>query len=341
MSEKSSRMIESPIAIPPEAGLEVGRPRPISHQDGLQVDWEAQMRYEAAMMQREIVAELEGNRQFLRQYRKILGVSVLWFWVILVVLVCLLAAGIGGGIAGGMKNKNKNNNNNHESKWADFTSRTQPQLTCGSRHNHTQTTSGLSNVTWPCQTDPYSNNTIVDAALGKDMPSINFLLLCNRTFDVGSRKLLERHAIPDTVANMGGCMEACLDYTAASGTYGSSKDSDDICYAVTVNKNETDGQKWCNIFSGSGWGTDQVGADCAVNLSTPSPPSSTASTIEKSAMVVSVSFPVTSSTSTIVPSRYSSSQGSLPHEVFPSTKLYTTTQTLITVASLAPVVPLS
>ncbi|CCD34648.1 predicted protein [Botrytis cinerea T4] len=79
MSEKSSRMIESPIPIPPEAGLEVGYPRPISHQDGLQVDWETQTKYEAALIQREIVAELEGNRQFLRRYRRILGVSVMWF----------------------------------------------------------------------------------------------------------------------------------------------------------------------------------------------------------------------------------------------------------------------
>lgn len=109
MSEKSSRMTESPIPVPPEADLEVGYPRPISYQDGLQVDWEAQTKYEAALMQREIVAELEGNRKFLGQYRRTLGVGVMWFWVLTLAIVALLAAGIGGGIASGLKDKNSNN----------------------------------------------------------------------------------------------------------------------------------------------------------------------------------------------------------------------------------------
>ncbi|KAI9647900.1 hypothetical protein NHQ30_004289 [Ciborinia camelliae] len=246
MSKKSSKIIESPIAIPPEAGLEVGHPRPISYQDGLQVDWEAQKRYEAAIVQQEIVAELEGNRLFLRKYRRILGLSVLWFWVLMVVMVVLVAAGIGAGIAGGIKGKHGKDKDK------------------GS--NSTQSSSGLTNTTWPCQTDPYSNNTIVQATPGKDIAPTNFRLFCNRTFDVDSSRSLQRYAVPDTVANMGGCMEACLDYNAGNWSEGSSGVSDDSCYAVTINKNTTSGQQWCKLFSGSGWGTDEVGADCAVNL---------------------------------------------------------------------------
>ncbi|KAF7916786.1 uncharacterized protein EAE98_010508 [Botrytis deweyae] len=250
MSEKSSKMMESPIPVPPEAGLEVGRPRPISHQDGLQVDWEAQTKYEAALIQREIVAELEGNRQFLRSYRRILGVSVMWFWVLVVVIVALLAAGIGGGIASGMKDKNKNNH---------------------PKHNHTESL----NITSPCQIDSgANNNSILLVTSHQDTVPTNFRLFCNRTFDVASSVRLMQFAIPDSIANMNGCMEACLDHNAG-GSNSSKDDANDSCYAVTINTNETTGQQWCKLFSATEWGTDAFGADCAVNLSPLSLPDTT------------------------------------------------------------------
>ncbi|KAF5876852.1 uncharacterized protein Bfra_001206 [Botrytis fragariae] len=234
MSEKLCRMMESPIPVPLEAGLEVGRPRPISHQDGLQVDWEAQTKYEAALTQREIVAELEGNRQFLRSYRRILGVSVMWFWIFMVVIVALLAAGIGGGIAG-------------ES----------------------------SNITSPCQIDSgANNNSIFLVTSHQDTVPTNFRLFCNRTFDVPSSVRLMQFAIPDSIANMDGCMEACLDHNTG-GSNSSNDEPNDSCYAVTINTNETTGQQWCKLFSATEWGTDAVGADCAVNLSPPSLPGTT------------------------------------------------------------------
>ncbi|KAF7954089.1 hypothetical protein EAE96_005222 [Botrytis aclada] len=240
-------MIESPIPVPPEAGLEVGRPRHISHQDGLQVDWEAQKKYEAALIQREIVAELERNRQFLRNYHRILGVSVMWLWLLMVFIVALLAAGIGGGIASGMKEKNQN----HHSK-----------------HNHTES----SNVTSPCQIDSgANNNSILLVTSHQDTVPTNFRLFCNRTFDVASSVRLMQFAIPDSIANMNGCMEACLDHNKG-GSSSSNDESNDSCYAVTINTNETTGQQWCKLFAATEWGTDAVGADCAVNLS---PPSST------------------------------------------------------------------
>ncbi|KAF7920543.1 uncharacterized protein EAE97_011436 [Botrytis byssoidea] len=243
-------MMESPIPVPPEAGLEVGRPRPISHQDGLQVDWEAQKKYEAALMQRQIVAELEGNRQFLRSYRRILGVSVMWFWVLMVVITAFLAAGIGGGIASGMKDKNKNNH---------------------SKHNHTDSL----NVTSPCQIDSgANNNSILRVTSHQETGPTNFRLFCNRTFDVASSIRLIQFAIPDSIANMNDCMEACLDHNA--GGFNSSKDdTNDSCYAVTINTNMTTRQQWCKLFSATEWGTDAIGADCAINLSPPSLPDTT------------------------------------------------------------------
>ncbi|TGO23672.1 hypothetical protein BPAE_0124g00030 [Botrytis paeoniae] len=250
MSEKSSMIIESPIPVPPEAGLEVGHPRPISHQDGLQVDWEAQTKYEAALIQREIVAELEGNRRFLRSYRRILGVSVMWFWVLMVVIGALLAAGIGGGIASGMKDENKNNH---------------------SKHNHTES----SNVTSPCRIDSGANNNSILLVIShQDTVPTNFRLFCNRTFDVASSIRLMQFAILDSIANINGCIEAYLDHNAG-GSNSSNDESNDSCYAVTVNTNETTGQQWCKLFSATEWGTDAAGADCAVNLSPPSLPDTT------------------------------------------------------------------
>ncbi|TGO84659.1 hypothetical protein BPOR_0480g00070 [Botrytis porri] len=206
MSERSSKMIESPIPVPPEAGLEVGYPRHISHQDGLQVDWEVQAKYETALIQREIVAELGGNRQFLRNHRRILGLSVMWFWVFMVVIVAILAAGIGNKIASGMKEKSKNNH---------------------SKHSHTES----SNITSPCQIDSGANsNSILPVTSHQDTVPTNFRLFCNRTFDVASS-------------------------------------FNNSCCAVTINTNETTGQQWCKLFSATEWGTDAVGADCAVNLS--------------------------------------------------------------------------
>ncbi|KAM0130814.1 hypothetical protein ACHAO1_007678 [Botrytis cinerea] len=242
MPEKSNRMIESPIPIPPEVGLKVGYPRPIGHQDGLQVDWETQTRYEAALIQREIVAELEGNRQFLRQYRRILGVSVMWFWVLILAIVTLLAAEIGGGIAGGMKN---NNNNNHL------------------KHSHTES----SEVKSPCQVDSgANNNSILVATSHQDTVLTNFRLFCNRTFDVASSVRLMQFTIPDSIANMDGCMEVCLDHNAG-GSNTSNNEFKGSYYAVTINKNKTTGQQWCKLFSATEWGVDAIGADCAVNLS--------------------------------------------------------------------------
>ncbi|KAF7898078.1 hypothetical protein EAF00_004524 [Botryotinia globosa] len=250
MSEKSSRMMESPIPVPPEAGLEVGRQRPISHQDGLQVDWEAQTRYEAELMQRQIVAELEGNRPFLRSYRRILGVSVMWFWVLMLVIATLLAAGIGGGIASGMKDQNKNN------------------------HSRQELFENL-NVTSPCQIDSgANNNSILRVTSHQDTGPTNFRLFCNRTFDVASSVRLMQFAIPDSIANMNGCMEACLDHNAG-GSNSNKDDTNNSCYAVTINTNKTTGQQWCKLFSATEWGTDIIGADCAVNLSLPSSPDTT------------------------------------------------------------------
>ncbi|KAF7880264.1 uncharacterized protein EAF01_012025 [Botrytis porri] len=237
MSERSSKMIESPIPVPPEAGLEVGYPRHISHQDGLQVDWEVQAKYETALIQREIVAELGGNRQFLRNHRRILGLSVMWFWVFMVVIVAILAAGIGNKIASGMKEKSKNNH---------------------SKHSHTES----SNITSPCQIDSGANsNSILPVTSHQDTVPTNFRLFCNRTFDVASS-----FAIPDSRANMNGCMEACLDHNAG-GSNSSNDKFNNSCCAVTINTNETTGQQWCKLFSATEWGTDAVGADCAVNLS--------------------------------------------------------------------------
>ncbi|CAD6444788.1 0bf8483d-dc74-44f7-934a-38e30b9bc143 [Sclerotinia trifoliorum] len=206
-------------------------------------------------MQREIVAELKGNGQFPRHYREILGVRALWFWV----PVALLAAGIGGGIAGGMKSRNKNND---------------------LKQNQSQSTLTVTNVNSPCQTDPCSNNTIVQVIPGMDMKPTNFRLFCNRTFDVDSSIMLQHFAVPNTVADLGGCMEACLDYNAGNGTESGTQASYGICYAVTISKNETSGQEWCSLFAASGWGTDEVGADCAVNLSPPSLVSSSILTAE-------------------------------------------------------------
>ncbi|KAB8288508.1 hypothetical protein EYC80_010173 [Monilinia laxa] len=239
-------MIDSPIPIPPEAGLEVGRQRPISHQDGLQVDWEAQRKYEAALVQRHIVAELEGNRQFLREYQRIMGLSVLWFWVVVLLMVALIAAGIGGGIAGGM---NVKKNKEHDQKHGD------------GRSNADKT-----NITSPCQDNPYINNTIVSVDPGGDVEISKFRIFCNRTFDLDSSIHLMKFAVPDTVANMSSCMATCLDYNMGGAVQASSNGSTDICYAVSLGKDKTSEQQWCKLLSATGWGTDEVGADCAVNL---------------------------------------------------------------------------
>lgn len=113
-----------------------------------------------------------------------------------------------------------------------------------------------------------------------DMKPTNFRLFCNRTFNVDSTRMLQRFAVPNTVADLGGCMEACLDYNAGNGTESSNQGSYDICYAVTISKNETSAQEWCRLFAASGWGTDEVGTDCAVNLSPPSLVSSSTLTAE-------------------------------------------------------------
>ncbi|ESZ94058.1 hypothetical protein SBOR_5534 [Sclerotinia borealis F-4128] len=118
------------------------------------------------------------------------------------VLVALVTGGIGGGIAEETKGE--------KDKGSD------------SKHSTSQSSPGLTNTTSPCQSDPYTNDTIVQAIPGKDMVSTNFKLFCNRTFDVESSKHLMSLAIPDT--------------------------------------------EWCKLFSASGWGTDEAGADCAVNL---------------------------------------------------------------------------
>ncbi|RAL59007.1 hypothetical protein DID88_009036 [Monilinia fructigena] len=73
-----------------------------------------------------------------------MGLSVLWFWVVVLLMAALLAAGIGGGIAGGMKVKK---NKEHDQK-----------------HGNEQSNSDKSNITSPCQDNPYINNTIVSVA---------------------------------------------------------------------------------------------------------------------------------------------------------------------------------
>ncbi|KAF7890091.1 uncharacterized protein EAF02_002506 [Botrytis sinoallii] len=216
MSEKSSRMMESPIPVPPEAGLEVGRPRPISHQDGLQ----------NLGSERHVVLGPYGSHR---------GSSGCWNW---------------GGIASGMKDKNKNNH---------------------PKHNHTERL----NITSPCQIDSgANNNSILLVTSHQDTVPTNFRLFCNRTFDVASSVRLMQFAIPDSMANMNGCMEACLDHNAG-GSNSSKDDANDSCYAVTINTNETTGQQWCKLFSATEWGTDAFGADCAVNLSPLSLPDTT------------------------------------------------------------------
>lgn len=130
-------------------------------------------------------------------------------------------------------------------------------------HNHTES----SEVKSPCQIDSgANNNSILVATSHQDTVSTNFRLFCNRTFDVASSVPLMQFAIPDSIANMNGCMEACLDHNAG-GSNTSNNEFNDSCYAVTINKNETTGQQWFKLFSATEWGVDAIEADCAVNLS--------------------------------------------------------------------------
>lgn len=141
----------------------------------------------------------------------------------------------------------------------------------GTRHNRTESL----NVTSPCQIDSAANNnSILPVTSHQDTVPTNFRLFCNQTFDVAPSVRLMQFAIPDSIANMNGCMEACLDHNAG-GSNNSNDEHIDSCYAVTINTNETTGQKWCKLFSATEWGTDAIGADCAVNLSPPSLPDNT------------------------------------------------------------------
>lgn len=75
-----------------------------------------------------------------------------------------------------------------------------------------------------------------------------------------------KYAVPETIANMSSCMATCLDYNMGNAVQASSNELNDTCYAVSLSKDKTSGQQWCKLLSATGWGTDEVGADCAVNL---------------------------------------------------------------------------
>lgn len=139
------------------------------------------------------------------------------------------------------------------------------------RHNHTES----SEVKSPFQIDSgANNNSILVATSHQDTVSKNFRLFCDRTFDVTSSVRLMQFEIPDSIANMNGCMEACLDHNAG-GSNTSNNGFNNSCYAVTINTNETTGQQWCKSFSATEWGVDAIGADYAVNLSPLSLPDTT------------------------------------------------------------------
>jgi hypothetical protein len=98
-------IMDSPIPVPPEAGLEVGTPNAIPPHDGLEVDWAANKSGpHGAGIAGDVEAELDGKGKPSRKYQRetILGLRVAWFWAVIVVLVILLAGGLGGGIAGGI-----------------------------------------------------------------------------------------------------------------------------------------------------------------------------------------------------------------------------------------------
>lgn len=219
MSEKTNQIIDPPIAIPPEAGLEVWRRRFISHQDGQKVIWDAQMRYNAAVMQRHR-SGVGRKPPVSREYRRIMGISVMWFWILMSLMLILLATGIKGEIAGRMK-QHKDNGKDHDKEW--IAVRHVISYYLGSIRKSKESGHGpdidsnLTSVKWPCQQDPRSNNRIIPITPGDNIPPINFLQCCNRTVDVSSSKLPQRFAGPDTMTNMSGCMEACFDYTAGNG----------------------------------------------------------------------------------------------------------------------------
>ncbi|PQE05386.1 hypothetical protein CJF31_00011160 [Rutstroemia sp. NJR-2017a BVV2] len=98
-------IMDCPIPVPPEAGLEVGTPKAIPPHDGLEVNWEANKSgLYGAGIAGDVEAELGGKGKPSRRCQRetILGLRVAWFWAVIVVLVILLAGGLGGGIAGGM-----------------------------------------------------------------------------------------------------------------------------------------------------------------------------------------------------------------------------------------------
>jgi hypothetical protein len=97
--------MDCPIPVPPEAGLEVGTPKEIHPHDGLEVNWEANKSgLHGAGIAGDIEAELEGKGKPTRRCQRetILGLRVAWFWAVIVVLVILIAGGLGGGIASGV-----------------------------------------------------------------------------------------------------------------------------------------------------------------------------------------------------------------------------------------------
>ncbi|PQE09810.1 hypothetical protein CJF30_00010791 [Rutstroemia sp. NJR-2017a BBW] len=97
--------MDCPIPVPPEAGLEVGTPKAIPPHDGLEVDWAAnKFGLHGAEIAGDVEAELDGKGKSSRRCQRetILGLRVAWFWAVIVVLVILVAGGLGGGIAGGI-----------------------------------------------------------------------------------------------------------------------------------------------------------------------------------------------------------------------------------------------
>jgi hypothetical protein len=98
-------IMDCPIPVPPEAGLEVGTPASIHQHDGLEVNWGAtKSGLHGAWTASDVEAEsaVKGKPSRRCQRETILGLRVAWFWAVIVVLVILLAGGVGGGIAGGV-----------------------------------------------------------------------------------------------------------------------------------------------------------------------------------------------------------------------------------------------
>lgn len=83
----------------------MGNPNPVRLTSDLEVDWRQQNQYDseglhyvssARVPQRKSVTSMPTTS------RRILGLSIGMFWVVVAVIVLVFACGIGGGVAGGL-----------------------------------------------------------------------------------------------------------------------------------------------------------------------------------------------------------------------------------------------